>query len=344
MRQVQANVVHYGRSTGFFAEKMFSRGPAYLSAAVLYENLVVESALDARYASKPFPVVAVYPREGTFWSDHPYAILELPGVTPEVREAAERFRAFLLSAERQRAALQRFGFRPADPSIPLGPPLDAAHGIDPAQPKNVLPNPPVAVTRRILDGFDQVKRPVSITFVIDTSGSMSGEPLQQAKAGARVFLEGLPGGDTARVLFFSDKPRWHLERAQPVAEARASLVSAVQTVFANGGTALYDAVLEAMRPAPGDPKGAARAVIVLSDGEDTHSRNKLEALLAELSRASAGGETAGGLEPPRLFTIAYGEKASSVILQKIAEAGGGAFFKGTPKDIQSIYADLATFF
>src|SRR6185436_3322348 len=31
VRRVQANVVHYGRSTGFFAEKMFTRGPSYLS-------------------------------------------------------------------------------------------------------------------------------------------------------------------------------------------------------------------------------------------------------------------------------------------------------------------------
>jgi Ca-activated chloride channel family protein len=343
VRKVQANVVHYGRSTGFFAEKMFTRGPAYLSAAVLYENLVVESSLDPRYAAKPFPVVAVYPREGTFWSDHPYAILELPSVTPELRDAAERFRAFLLSTERQRVALERFGFRPADATIPLGAPLDAAHGIDPAQPKNVLPNPPVAVTRRILDGFDQVKRPVSLTFVIDVSGSMSGEPLKEAKAGARVFLEGLPAGDAARLLFFNERPRWHAERPQPVGEARERLVAAVDSSFANGGTALYDAILEAMRPAPGDPKGAARAVIVLSDGEDTHSRAKLEEVLRELGRQAAGEET-GGLEPPRLFTIAYGDKAVATVLQRIAEAGGGAFFKGTPKDIQSIYADLATFF
>ena len=176
VRRVQASVVHYGRSTGFFAEKMFTRGPAYLSAAVLYENLVAESALDRRYATKPFPVVAVYPREGTFWSDHPYAILELPSVTAEVREAAEAFRRFLLSPGRQQAALSRFGFRPADPSIALGAPIDAAHGLDPAQPKNVLPNPPVEVTRRVLEGFESVKRPVSITFVIDTSGSMEASP------------------------------------------------------------------------------------------------------------------------------------------------------------------------
>src|SRR5262249_33648270 len=71
VKRVQANVVHYGRSTGFFAEKMFTRGPSYLSAAVLYENLVVESYLDAKYRDKPFPVVALYPKEGTYWSDHP---------------------------------------------------------------------------------------------------------------------------------------------------------------------------------------------------------------------------------------------------------------------------------
>ena len=40
---VEGTIVHYGESTGFFAEKLLDRGPAYLSAAVLYENLVIES-------------------------------------------------------------------------------------------------------------------------------------------------------------------------------------------------------------------------------------------------------------------------------------------------------------
>src|SRR5262249_13021570 len=192
-------------STGFFAEKMFSGGPGYLSAAVLYENLVVESALNPAYKSKPFPVVAVYPREGTFWADHPYVILNLPSVTAEQREAAVAFRSFLLSTPVQKMALERHGFRPVDTSVALGPPLDAAHGLDPSQPSNVLPNPPVAVTRAILESFEQVKRPVSITFVLDTSGSMKGDALAQAKAGARVFLDNLPAGDRVRILLFSSE-------------------------------------------------------------------------------------------------------------------------------------------
>jgi Ca-activated chloride channel homolog len=343
VKRVQANVVHYGRSTGFFAEKMFTRGPGYLSAAVLYENLVVESYLDPKYASKPFPVVAVYPREGTFWSDHPYAILDLPSTTPEIRDAATRFRDFLLSPERQRAALQRFGFRPADPSVALGPPLDSAHGVDPGQPKNVLPNPPVAVTRRILDGFESVKRPVSVTFVIDTSGSMKGVPLEQAKAGARVFLEGLPAGDSVRVLLFSTQPHWVSQTPEPLLQSRQRMIEAIAGSFADGGTALYDAILEACRPSSVDPKGAARAVIVLTDGQDTDSRVKLDGLLSRFRQGAAGeGENADSM--PRLFTIAYGSQADTSVLKQIAEAAGGAFFAGTPKDIQSVYAELATFF
>ena len=52
----------------------------------------------------------------------------------------------------------------------------------------------------------------------------------------------------------------------------------------------------------------------------------------------------GGASRRALFTIAYGEKADAEVLQQIAEAGGGAFFKGTPKDIKAVYAELATFF
>jgi Ca-activated chloride channel homolog len=335
-------VVHYGRSTGFFAEKMFSRGPAYLSAAVLYENLVVESALDPRYASKPFPVVALYPREGTFWSDHPYAILDLPSVTPEQREGAEAFRAFLLSSERQRAALTRFGFRPADTSVALAAPLDAAHGVDPGQPKNLLSTPAVAVTRRVLEGFESVKRPVSVTFVIDTSGSMSGEPLQQAKAGADAFLSGLPDGDTARVMLFSSQPHWVSERPEKLSTARPRLIQAIDTSFADGGTALYDSLIQALAPAPGEDRGAARAVVVLTDGEDTDSKVKLEALL-QMLRQRASGENAE-TDVPRIFTIAYGAKADVAALQRLAETGGGAFFSGTPKDIRAVYVELASFF
>jgi Ca-activated chloride channel homolog len=152
----------------------------------------------------------------------------------------------------------------------------------------------------------------------------------------------LPAGDVVRLLLFSGKPRWIAERPEPLAKSRASLTASVESSFADGGTALYDAIVAAYRPAAGEPKGAARAVIVLTDGQDTDSVLKLEELMDQLRRQASGEGT--DASAPRLFTIAYGDKADAGVLKQLAEAGGGGFFSGTPKDIQAVYAELATFF
>ena len=83
-------------------------------------------------------------------------------------------------------------------------------------------------------------------------------------------------------------------------------------------------------------------MVVLTDGQDTDSKVKLEDLLERLKQQTSGGEQSSA--PPRVFAIAYGDKADPAVLKRIAEAGGGAFFSGTPKDIKAVYADLATFF
>lgn len=58
---------------------MLTGGPQYLSAAVLYENTVI----DSRRQPGSTPLVAIYPREGTFWSDHPAAVVRRPWTTPQ---------------------------------------------------------------------------------------------------------------------------------------------------------------------------------------------------------------------------------------------------------------------
>lgn len=61
---IEKSVVHYGSSTGFFGRKMFASGPQYLSAAVLYENMVIESYDSGDKLA--FPVVAIYPKKEHF--------------------------------------------------------------------------------------------------------------------------------------------------------------------------------------------------------------------------------------------------------------------------------------
>jgi Ca-activated chloride channel family protein len=133
---------------------MFANGPRYPSAAVMYENLVVQSRSEPNLA---FPVVAVYPKEGTFWSDHPVGIVDREWVTPERREAAEIYINFLLDRPQQLTAL-KYGFRPGAVEIQIGPPIDTAHGVDPREPRTVLELPNTATVAAIRNLWFKNKR------------------------------------------------------------------------------------------------------------------------------------------------------------------------------------------
>ena len=288
LAQVEQSVVHYGKSTGFFAEKMLERGPAYLSAAVLYENLVVES-----YGKTPPgtpPLVAVYPMEGTFWTDHPFCILEAPWVSAEQREAAGQLLAFLKARPAQERALA-LGFRPADTTIPLGAPVDGSHGVDPKQPQTLLEVPDPSTLQALIAVWREIKRGADVTVVLDTSGSMRGNPLEQAKAGAKRFLEALGARDLVSLVFFDSRP-YAVVGPLAVGEAKEQLLARIDGVFAKGGTALYDAVTEAYRAqlerARTDPR-RIHAVVVLTDGRDENSQGTLPALKTLLSGGEEGG-------------------------------------------------------
>jgi Ca-activated chloride channel homolog len=151
---IEKSIVYYGSSTGFYGRLMFLSGPQYLSAAVLYENLVIESYSEARL---PFPVVAIYPKEGTLWSDHPIGIVNRDWVTSEHREAAKIYIRYLLERPQQQRAIT-YGFRPGAPDIPLASPIDKAHGVDPTQPTKALEVPSVAVIDSILRRWQNDRR------------------------------------------------------------------------------------------------------------------------------------------------------------------------------------------
>jgi Ca-activated chloride channel homolog len=332
---VEQSVVHYGSSTGFFGRKMFANGPEYLSAAVLYESMVAES-----YSEKnlQFPIVAIYPKEGTFWSDHPVGIVERDWVTPEHREAAKIYIQYLLARPQQEKALQ-YGFRPASLDVTLAAPLDADHGIDPKEPKTTLEVPPVEVINGILQSWKAQKKHSNIVLVLDTSGSMNEEhKMQSAKEGAKQLLQLLDDRDTFSFLPFSSGLNWAQQDAS-VQDQRQDLLRQVDSLFAGGGTALYDAIDSAYEhvAAAKNPDTKIQAVVVLTDGEDTESKLKLDELM---ERIRYNGET----RAIHVFTIAYGREARKDILQRIAEATQAKFYEGTPQNIVEVFRDISTFF
>ena len=332
MTQVEDSIVHYGKSTGFFADKMVERGTSYLSAAVLYENLVIES-----YAKQPeLPLVAIYPVEGTFWSDHPYSVLDADWVTPAQREAAGVFATFLKAKPAQERALA-LGFRPVDPTIKIGAPIDPAHGVDAQQPQTLLEVPDAATLDALLAAWKKTKKPADVIVVFDKSGSMAGQPLAEAKRGAKAFLHTLDARDEVSLLFF-DNNVYPAFGPVEVGKSMAELEARIDGVSAGGETAMRSATAKAYELLASRGKASAhriRAAIVMTDGEDNRSTVSLAQLTAKISGESRAAT---------VFTIAYGGKSSRDEMKELATAGAGSFSEGNVDSIIQIYRDLASFF
>jgi Ca-activated chloride channel homolog len=334
---IEKSVVHYGSSTGFFGRQMFSSGPQYLSAAVLYENMVTESYSQDNL---PFPVVAIYPKEGTFWSDHPIGIVERDWVAPEHREAARTYIQYLLQRPQQEKAIA-YGFRPGAVDVPLASPIDEAHGVDPKEPKTTLEVPSVPVMDAILNLWQEKKKSANVVLVLDTSGSMNeNQKIQNAREGASQLVTLLSGGDRLSLLPFNSKFTW-ASQSVLMKTGKEESARTISSLFAQGGTALYDSIdaayqylLSQNQQQEGD---SILSVVVLTDGEDTESKMKLNDLM---DRIRFDGET----HTIHVFTIAYGKDARKDILARIAETTQAKSYEGTPENIVGVFKDISTFF
>jgi Ca-activated chloride channel family protein len=221
--------------------------------------------------------------------------------------------------------------------MPIAAPLDEAHGVDPKQPQTLLEVPNADVLAALLDAWRAQKKSADVMIVFDRSGSMRGQPLTEAKAGAKAFIAGLGDRDSLSVMFFDDQVQAPTP-PQPLEKARAKLLEQVDQVFADGGTALYDAVAAAydlmLARAKQEP-GRIHAIVVMTDGRDENSKLALTTLNKRFNPENA---------PVKIFTIAYGESADPAVLQQIATAAQGTFAKGTADTIVQVYRDLSAFF
>jgi Ca-activated chloride channel family protein len=335
VQKIEGAVVHYGSSTGFFGRKMFGNGPEYLSAAVLYENMVIEA--NSAQQKPILPVVAIYPKEGTFWSDHPVGVVQRPWVTDEHKKAAKLYTTFLLASEQQKHAMD-YGFRPADPAIPLSGTFSAENGVDPKQPSTTLEVPPAEVVEQVVQVWKKNKKHSDIALVFDTSGSMrENNRIVAARQGAVELLQLLGDEDRLTLVPFSSDIRF-AGKSMSLATDRQKSQSAIEGLFPGGGTKLYDAIVAAHRYVAENPDPKRiQAIVVLTDGADTESSTRLEQLISQVRFDSEKRNI-------RIFTIGYDSGAKADVLGKIADESQGKFYKGTPENIREVFKDIATFF
>lgn len=332
-------IVHYGESSSWLTDKLATKGPAYLSAVTLYESSVVKA--NDKYKGKlPFPLVAIYPKEGTFWENHPTGLVNADWVSAEQKEAGQKFLDFMTSKEQQAKAPQ-YGYRPTDKSVAVTAPIDAEHGADPAQPaESGLEYVSDAIFRRANELWHEVKKHSLVYLVLDTSGSMNGDPMNAAKKGAAQFIREMQKEDEIGVIAFSDQPRL-VKPLGKVRDVGEGLAQGVEGLFADGGTSLYDATVMAMDLIEKHKKESKEqklyGVVVLSDGKDTASR-KRQSDLFDLMPAT---ESADGT---RIFTVAYGNEADEDLLKQISSRSNALFLKGDAGNIDKIYHQISAYF
>jgi Ca-activated chloride channel family protein len=337
VKDIERSIVHYGDTTLFIADQLRKSGPGYASAVAMEEATLVD--FNQHRGSQP-KLVAIYPSEGTFFSDNPYIVLQAPWVSTAQKAGAQSFGSYLAdNIDGAKAA--RYGFRPADLKAKPEAPLTPANGVDPAQPQRVLGLPEPRVLAALKKAWRLDRKPANVLLVLDTSGSMNQENrLENAKSGLQAFLAQVQPQDRIGLTIFSDRIQ-PLAPIEPARTNRAKLRGLVSNLIADGGTAIYDATAAGVAQVSKlADQSRINAVVLLTDGEDTDSTRSVDAVVRELDDQGDSSKRV------RVFTIAYsaGAEGAADNLARIAGASGGKAYVGKTSDIESVYRSISSFF
>jgi Ca-activated chloride channel family protein len=339
---VQGTVRFYGEGEDVVVERLKAEGRSFLDLFVAQERVVIE--WNKQNAGDR--LVALYPEEGTLWTDHPLALLELgqdghgTAVTANQRES---FRAFVdyLATDASQDQLLAAGYRPADLTIALdraGSPFAGNAYVDWRQPQTTLQMPPADVIAVVRDSWYYTKRPTNVYLVVDTSGSMEGNKLVRTQEALNSFVAQIRGNrDRVGIIEFGSGIKSYNLLAEMTDENRNTLEAQVGAMEAYGGTALIDGVAAAVEQIQREgSRETINAIVVMTDGQENESSRSLDDLRELLAERNDF--------PVVLFTIGFGDDVDDGMLQEIARLGGGQFRSAGETDIEELYRIISTYF
>lgn len=369
-KQVESAVVHYGDITMTFLNNWFRTDRSdtsllYASAVAVEEKSVIDynagnpdGVLEpGETPRKPrVPLVSIYPKEGTLYSDNPLYVLDGDWVNETERAGAEAFIEVLQRPANQEKVLE-YGFRPGNPDVAVGAPITEANGVDPTQPAQLLQVPEPQVMVSLLDKWKEQRKGARVLLVLDVSGSM-GEPadpddlnsdtkLDLAKSAAIDALDQFRGDDEVGLRIFTnglgpneDEAFVDVLEVQPMSTNRERLRNEIRDQRPLNGTPLYDVTQASFTEmVEGYDPALINAVVLLTDGvnddgDTSDDQDQLDELLATLERGTEGENA----KPVRVFTIAYGRQADFDTLTEIAQASNAASYDASnPATINKVF-------
>ena len=169
--------------------------------------------------------------------------------------------------------------------------------------------------------FSNVDQPFSVVLLIDTSGSTA-PFIDQIKGAAKAFVDQLRPSDTVRPIYFHGEIKPLTAAGINDPKLFDAAIDRIEPGPINMGTRLYDAVAFGLRAL--QPVATRRAVILITDGENTWGKATMKGTLREAEESDIV-----------VYTLQYGDlkplrhqEPPQKYLQQLAEKTGGRYFKG----------------
>jgi len=337
VRDLERSIVHYGDTTLFVANQMRQDGPSYASAVAMEEATLLDFNRNRNGQPR---LVAIYPKEGTFFSDNPFFILNGDWVSTQQRAGARAFQAFLTERITPQVAAEH-GFRPAELTEAPVDPITPENGVDPSQPHARLEIPYPRVLAAIREAWRRDRKPANVMILIQRSASMHEKNrLDRAKKGLAALLQQLQPQDRVGLTAFNDSAKEFVPIG-PLGQNRTRIEQAASRLVPKGGNALLDATSQAFdRVRGGADSDSINSVVVLTDGDDRDSAQTLDQVTGELR------DQGNSATQVRVFTIGYSPDAAGAVdaLKGLAEASGGQYYEGGAANTALVYLSISSFF
>ena len=169
---------------------------------------------------------------------------------------------------------------------------------------------------------------IAVALVFDTSGSMQGAAIDEAKQAGRLFVNSLGPNDQAGIIAFATDVR----EVHPFTTDKQGLLQAIDRLSAGGNTALYSAVATSAQSIR-QVNAPRKALVLLSDGQDFGS-------VSQIDRQGSIAAAAQAQAP--FFLVGLGGSIDEEYLRSLAEATHGQLMLAPdPAALQGLYASIA---
>jgi len=319
-------------SSGWLAER-YVEEQTRLDGMINYESVLLSLN---QSGSLDEPLTLIYPQEGIVTADYPIML-----VNPDKRQAYNKLVEYLRSPEFQALMMTRTLRRPVISGVPLSS----------AFPQSLLNELPFPNSQEVVDHLlfvylDKASNPTHSYFVLDVSGSMEGERLDDLRS-ALTVLSGADRSLTGQFARFRDRERVTLIPFSSQAQAPQTFeinladpgsLEAVQA-FANGlkaygKTAIYDSLRAAYTQALTDQQTDPEryyTIVLMTDGINNTGQSQADFLRYYQAQPDA--------QSIKTFVILFGE-ADEATLTALAEATGGRVFDAKQTPLETIFKQI----